>query len=312
MSDSATSPASGAMRPLGRGRSFTAAELPARFAHWHAARANRWERLVLDSGHLVTAWLEEAGTTRLELGAGQTHWIAPGRRWRILAWSEDVVFSVQMHADDSVQADAPQVERARLLDDTPLAEPTNESELEILLTRLGAGERRLLRTAFDPTDAVRAAMAVAQGRLSWHPLGTHAGQYAALLVCTAEPVDLLDYLGRDHAVIEATLPAALSGDAEREHWLRTLLARHLRIEEERLFPAYLAASGDPALIDALRREHDLLRGHLANIADPASHRGLLLVLEAHDEKEEQIVYPLVAGQLQSNAESFLRGLVATV
>lgn len=310
MAEAAAVPPSAAMRPLGRGRRHRAADLAGRFANWHAARANRWERLGVEQGTLVLEWLEDAGTSTREVRAGEMLWLAPGRRWRIARCSDDAIFSLQVHADDSVIADAPQAGRAALLDEAAPAQPEDSAALASGIAALAAGERRLLRTRFDPAPTVRAALAASDGTLSWHPLAGDEGDHAALLVRTAGAVDLLDYLGRDHALIEATLVGALRGDAVRERWLRGLLQRHLAIEEEDIFPAFLAAGGSPETVAALRREHDLLRGHLANIADPASHRGLLLVLEAHDEKEEQLVYPDFLARIGARADAVTAAIIA--
>lgn len=310
MPHASDTPPSGAMRALGRGRPHRAGDLLPRFSRWHAARANRWEWLHLQRGELVLQWLGEAGSLARSLGDGQSLWLAPGHRWRIARLSEDAEFSLQVFADDSVIADAPQPERARLLEAAPRLEAADAAALAQALADLAPGERRLLRTPFDPAPCVREALADSGGTLTWHPLGADAGTHAALLVRCAEPVDLLDYLGRDHALIEAALVGALGGDAGRERWLRSLLARHLRIEEQDIFPAFLAAGGDPATVRALQREHELLRGHLDNIADPASHRGLLLVLEAHDEKEEQLVYPDFLARIGSRAAALTAAIIA--
>ena len=310
MTDFAATPPSAAMRPLGRGRQHRADDRAERFARWHAARANRWERLTVEHGALVLQWLEDAGTSAREICRGQSLWLAPGRRWRIARWSDDAIFSLQVHADDSVIADAPQAGRAALLDEAPRLQPEDPAVLAKSLATLAPGERCLLRTRFDPAPTVRAALAASGGTLTWHPLAADEGDHVALLVRTAEAVDLLDYLGRDHALIEAALVGALRGDAVRERWLHGLLARHLAIEEEDIFPAFLAAGGSLEIIAALRREHDLLRGHLENIADPASHRGLLLVLEAHDEKEEQLVYPDVLARIGARADAVTAAIIA--
>ena len=310
MTDFAATPPSAAMRPLGRGRQHRADDRAERFANWHAARANRWERLTVEHGALVLQWLEDAGTSTREIFRGQSLWLAPGRRWRIARWSDDAIFSLQVHADDSVIADAPQAGRAALLDEAPRLQPEDTAVLAKSLATLAPGERCLLRTRFDPAPTVRAALAASGGTLTWHPLAADEGDHVALLVRTAEAVDLLDYLGRDHALIEAALVGALRGDAVRERWLHGLLARHLAIEEEDIFPAFLAAGGSLEIIAALRREHDLLRGHLENIADPASHRGLLLVLEAHDDKEEQLVYPDFLARIGSRAAALTAAIIA--
>ena len=145
-------------------------------------------------------------------------------------------------------------------------------------------------------------MANGADRLCWHPLATEYRSHAALVVRSAQAVGLADYLGRDHAVIEATLAGALRGDAERGRWLRNLLARHLVIEEDVLFPAWLQAGGNPGWARGLRNEHAHLRRDLDHLDDAVARRRFLLLLDGHDEKEEQIVYPDILARLGRDAD----------
>ena len=278
-------------RQLGRSRLYTRADVPERLSHWHAPRANRWEHILVESGVLVIECLGDDGVTRETMSTDQARWIAPGARWRIVQMDEAASFRLEIHADEAIQPSAPQPRRAELLDAAPVVQVKDEVEFIRLIDNLGAGERYLVRGTFDFSASFDRALAASMGALCWHPLDSVPGGLVALVARSAQPIGLLEYLGRDHAVLEAALSGALSGNAERMIWLRNLLARHLVIEEEMLFPAYLEAGGTRGWVNGLKKEHGYLKQHLEQLSEPESQRRFMLLLEAHDEKEEQIVYP---------------------
>ncbi len=278
-------------RQLGRSRLYTRADVPERLFQWHAPRANRWEHIRVETGELVIECLGGDGVSREHLKADLARWIAPGARWRIAQMDETSSFHLEIHADEAIEPSEAQPRRAALLDEAPTAHVKDEAAFAQLIDGLRAGERCLVRGDFDFDTLFQAAMGASDGTLCWHPLDITPESLVALISRSAEPIDLLEYLGRDHAVLEAALTGALRGNAERMIWLRNLLARHLVIEEEMLFPAYLEAGGKPGWVNGLHKEHGYLKQHLELLAEPESQRRFMLLLEAHDEKEEQIVYP---------------------
>lgn len=285
------------MRKLGRSRRYSLSDLPERLRRWHAPRANRWERLCVIAGRLAVEALEADAITVQILIAADTRWIAPGLRWRIAELGEEAQFELEIHADDASSASAPQSVRAVLLDEAGSAQVDDVQSLDAVLRSLEPGHRRIVRAGFDIGPVVRAAMADGGGMLCWHPLDAGPDAHAALIVRASRTVGLVEYLGRDHAVIEAALAGALRGDAERGRWLRNLLARHLWIEEELLFPAWLGVGGNPGWERGLRNEHTRLRRDLEHLDDAVARRRFLLLLDGHDEKEEQIVYPDILARL---------------
>lgn len=293
-------------RQLGRTHAYGAADLPARLRHWHAPRANRWERVCVEAGTLRVAWLGDEGATGEMLTAGDARWIAPGVRWQVTQIDATTRFSLEIHADDATAAAAPLPLRAALLDDAACVGVDHEDQFTQLLATLPPGTRRLVRGSFDFGDALRKAMSAGDNAWCWHPLQASAGQHVALIARSAQPIGLLEYLGRDHAAIEAALSGALRGERERMHWLRTLLHRHLAIEEDLLFPAYLAAGGHAGWVRGLCSEHQHLRHHLERLDDAQSRRRFLLLLDGHDEKEEQIVYPDIALRLGGGLDGLYR------
>lgn len=294
------------LRLLGRSRAYVRENLPGRLTVWHAPRANRWEHLCVSAGRLHTQWLDASGVIGVELQAGQSRWIAPGTRWRVADMPDGASFELQIHAADALPAGAPQPLRAALLDAAERVDVDDAAAFTHLIDTLTPGDARLLHGCFDGTEMLR-ALSTEQGQhWFWHPLHASAQGFTTFITRSAEPVGLLEYLGRDHAVIEAVLAGALRGDAEHTRWLHATLARHLAIEEQLLFPAYLDAGGHEGWIRGLTNEHAHLRRHLATLTNPDSTRRFLLLLDGHDEKEEQIVYPDILARLGTDAAALTR------
>src|SRR5699024_7045456 len=206
-------------RQLGRPRRYTATDMPARMHNWHAPRANRWEHVFIVAGRMDTQWLGAAGVIRLRLEAGKRQWIAPGNRWRVEHASSDLRFEFKIHADETIAADAPQVARAALFDELASENVREPSELETILGTLSAGELLLLRAHADCGAPLQDAMRKSGKTLFWHPLEAGSDRFTALVARSSQPVGLPEYLGRDHAVIEATLSGALRGNTEHTHWM---------------------------------------------------------------------------------------------
>lgn len=291
----------GHTRQLGRPRRYTATDMPARMHNWHAPRANRWELVRIVAGAMETQWLGATGVRYRQLRAGDRQWIAPGNRWRVAETKDDLHFELEIHADETVAADSPQVARAALLDGVSHARADSPADLKKILDRLGPGELKLLVGHLDCNAPLQEAMKASNKTLCWHPLEVRGEQFSALIVRSSRRVGLAEYLGRDHAVIEAALSGALRGNPNHARWLHHVLTRHLFIEEQCLFPAYQATGGQTDLVPGLLHEHKLLRRHLPKLNEARSRRRFLLVMEAHDEKEEQIVYPDILKHLPDGA-----------
>ena len=102
--------------------------------------------------------------------------------------------------------------------------------------------------------------------------------------------------------------AAETGDADavKASWRRFQgeLLKHLRMEEEVLFPAFEQATGmtDGGPTFMMRSEHDQMRGLLEQMdaaADAGNHDELddlgdtlLMLIQQHNQKEEHMLYPM--------------------
>lgn len=303
------------LRPLGRSRAYTADDLPARLLHWHAPRANRWQRLCVTADRLCTQWLGVGGVTSAWLRAGESRLIAPGTRWRVTEMPAQTRFELQIFAADALFVSAPQPLRAALFDAAESVVVADGEAFVSLIDNLAPGDSRLLKVGFDCAAPLRASVVSAGQHLFWHPLSVDGQGVTAFIARSAEPVGLLEYLGRDHAVIEAALARALRGDARGVAWLHASLQRHLAIEEQLLFPAYLKAGGREAWVRGLCNEHAHLRKQLDLLFDDdadvtlRARRRFTLLLDGHDEKEEQIVYPDILARVGADLVELTRAAI---
>ncbi|HET8940641.1 MAG TPA: hemerythrin domain-containing protein [Rudaea sp.] len=307
MADTTTPPV--ITRRLGRSRRYTPADMPARLREWHAPRANRWEHLCVTSGTLDIAQLGADGVENQRLHSGDSRWMSPGTRWRVTQMQAQTSFELEIHADDTVAAGSPQVARSAWLDQCACVELADGAALARLLVDLRAGEPRLARGRFDFNATLRDALADGKPTFFWHLLDSRDGHFSAFIARAAQPIGLLEYLGRDHAVIEATLDGALRGETKHVNWLRTALGRHLSIEEDLLFPAYLRAGGREGWVRGLCNEHTHLRRQMEALSEPLAQRKFLLLLDGHDEKEEHLVYPDILARLGAEAEALTRAAI---
>ena len=96
---------------------------------------------------------------------------------------------------------------------------------------------------------------------------------------------------------------------------RTGLARHFRMEEEELFPALVSAGGPGGPVQMMRMEHAQMNTLVEQMATTLTHRDahgygglsetLLIVMQQHNLKEEQILYPIADNILATQREALL-------
>lgn len=98
------------------------------------------------------------------------------------------------------------------------------------------------------------------------------------------------------------------------------MAQHFKREEDVLFPEFLSSGGPVGPVNIMRMEHQQINGLLDQMAvalssrDSVSYSGiaetLLIVMQQHNMKEEQILYPMADQVLAAKQGQVLEQLAA--
>lgn len=132
-----------------------------------------------------------------------------------------------------------------------------------------------------------------------------------------------DHQNCDHEFAIAE-EAALTGNwSEAEtafNAFRNDMAHHFKMEEEALFPTFLSAGGPGGPVHVMRMEHEQINGLLEQMAAAVATKNakeygglsetLLMVMQQHNHKEEQILYPMADQILARQREALLTNMQA--
>ncbi|MBU1426214.1 MAG: hemerythrin domain-containing protein [Gammaproteobacteria bacterium] len=134
---------------------------------------------------------------------------------------------------------------------------------------------------------------------------------------------IADFMSANHHVCDDAFAnaeqAALAGNWEEAeilfNFFRTDMTRHFRMEEEELFPTLIAAHGPAGPVQVMRMEHAQMNTLLEQMAGSVAHRDakeygglsetLLIVMQQHNLKEEQMLYPMADHYLSPQRETLL-------
>jgi iron-sulfur cluster repair protein YtfE (RIC family) len=140
---------------------------------------------------------------------------------------------------------------------------------------------------------------------------------------------ILDFLGSDHRACDE-LFAATEAAVAQKNWgsardlfarFQAAMARHLAMEEDVLFPAFEARTGNSmGPTEVMRMEHAQMRGLLQGMASSvaAGDQGRFLGLsetlnmltQQHNLKEENMLYPMSDRVLDSERDGLIRAMQA--
>lgn len=141
---------------------------------------------------------------------------------------------------------------------------------------------------------------------------------------------ILDFLGSDHRACDELFASAEEAVAKQD-WgkaktlfdrFQTAMAHHFAMEEEVLFPAFEARtgqSGGPTQV--MRMEHEQMRGLIQDMARATaessqnSYLGLSetlnMLMQQHNLKEENMLYPMSDRVLGSECASLIDSMETT-
>ena len=139
---------------------------------------------------------------------------------------------------------------------------------------------------------------------------------------------IAEFMTHDHKACDNEFAdaeqAAFDGDWTKTeasfNAFRKDMAHHFRMEEEALFPTLQNAGGPSGPVQMMLMEHvqmnELIGDMAAAVAekDEDKYRGLsetlLIVMQQHNHKEEQILYPIADHILSAQRESVLESMKA--
>ena len=134
---------------------------------------------------------------------------------------------------------------------------------------------------------------------------------------------IADFMSTDHHACDDAFAiaeqAALDNNWDKAEPLfndfRTDMARHFRMEEDELFPTLLAAHGPAGPVQMMLMEHEQMKTLLEQMADVVARHDapgygglsetLLIVMQQHNLKEEQILYPMADHYLAGQRDTLM-------
>jgi iron-sulfur cluster repair protein YtfE (RIC family) len=134
---------------------------------------------------------------------------------------------------------------------------------------------------------------------------------------------IAEFMSADHHACDEAFAiaeqAALSNnwsDAETAYnKFRTELAKHFRMEEDKLFPMLISVGGPAGPVQIMRMEHEQMNTLIEQMTgamvqqDAQGYGGLsetlLIVMQQHNLKEEQMLYPIADHFLAAQRETLL-------
>jgi len=132
---------------------------------------------------------------------------------------------------------------------------------------------------------------------------------------------LAEFMSADHQACDETFARAEEAALDNNWSLaettfntfRNEMARHFRMEEEVLFPALLDAGGPGGPVQVMRMEHEQMNDLIGQLAASVANKNskgyggvsetLLIVMQQHNLKEEQILYPIADRILADQREA---------
>jgi len=197
--------------------------------------------------------------------------------------------------------------------------------------QLEKGQTVRIVVSESPQKLLRQLVAARWGTFDWAPLGGGPPSWLADVRKRAEPWNgsLLEFLAEDHRRCDALFAeaeaAAQGGDPKRAGALSAMftfgMRRHFSMEEEGFFSEFDARTGmqGSGPTQVMREEHAQMRGLLDRIdaaaaaADLAgllsAGETLLILMEQHNLKEEQMLYVFADEVFQGVTDEILKRLV---
>lgn len=135
---------------------------------------------------------------------------------------------------------------------------------------------------------------------------------------------ITEHMSKDHKACDDIF-SEMEAAANNGNWEQTIelwqsfshsMQQHLRHEEEELFPAFEAHGMEGGPTSVMRFEHEQMRGLMSQIEASVTLRDvdsllgetetLLILMQQHNAKEEQVLYPMMDRVLGPAGEDILQ------
>lgn len=212
-----------------------------------------------------------------------------------------------------------------------MGEEMQQQAVEEAFQALQPGDGVVLVTSGLPRALLRYLIKTHWRHFDWSPLSLGQPDWRTSLTKRESPAagTLVAFLGADHARCDALLAeaeaAANDGDQERTRELAGMyivgMRRHFEMEEEGFFREFEARMGMEGIgpTEVMREEHMQIRGLLTQMemAVQASELEtflavsdtMVILMEQHNVKEEEMLYPMADEAFAGEVEALLKNLM---
>lgn len=287
--------------------SFDPLKLPAGLRESHSTSREVWGEIIIEQGTLRYDWLDGSGKS-WDLGVGEVGVIPAQLPHRVKPLSDDTRFYLQLYRAENALEEASEKEAdgSTVLDLRPLPPPLRHREIFSAFDALSPGESLVFINDHDPRPLLGQFAVLRRHRYLWLPQSASGERWAVCLYSrradTAPTIG--EALQADHLRLDRLLDLATHVAATGTPAAEVLedfcwgLRRHIRIEEQRLFPLFLEAGGPEPPTQVMALEHREIERELQRLENGSESvkstlAALRNVLEQHNFKEEGVLYPML-------------------
>ena len=308
--------------PFTRTPTFDPLKLPAGLRESHSTSREVWGEIIVEQGTLRYDWLDGSGKS-WNLGAGEVGVIPAELPHRVKPLSDDTRFYLQLYRAENTSRQTSESEGSdrEVLDLRDLPPPLRHREIFTAFDALSPGESLIFINDHDPRPLLGQFAVLRRHRYLWLPQSAAGERWTVYLSsrsADAEPT-VGEALQADHVRLDGLMNslahAAATGSPVTEmigdfSWG---LRRHIRIEEQRLFPLFLAAGGALPPTQVMAFEHREIENKLRLLEDEAESMeptlaALQAMLEQHNFKEEGVLYPMLDQLLRERSAELVEAV----
>lgn len=293
--------------PFTRTPTFDPLKLPAGLRESHSTSSEVWGEIIVEHGTVRYDWLDGSGKS-WDLGEGEVGVIPAELPHRVKPLSDDTRFHLQLYrAENTSKQTSESAGSDRVvLDLRDLPPPLRHREIFTAFDELSPGESLIFINDHDPRPLLGQFAVLRRHRYLWLPQSVAEERWTVHL--SSRPDDSAPTVGEalqaDHVRLDGLMNSVVHDAEVGKSVVRMIgdfswgLRRHIRIEEQRLFPLFLEAGGPEPPTQVMALEHREIENKLQLLEDEpesvdATLAALQTMLEQHNFKEEGVLYPML-------------------